>query len=215
MPAPPLIPPAASDLTPTYHYEKVADSDTSPLGDPKANSSKSLFFGPRKYIGLAALLPFVTVMLWSWGMGTILLTWLLVKRIPPPQGGSSHIFDGYLVVDEGNKTAAVETLDGQETLESAMRGVLIITAISHLSSMMILPLMALGAFHVASKWLDDQAQSKDGPTPLQYGLVMQMCSSGTWNSVLSERITPDVSYTLNCGYRSTFTRLCNSDGSSA
>ncbi|KAG8920256.1 hypothetical protein FRC02_001033 [Tulasnella sp. 418] len=147
-------------------------------------SAKSPSYGPRRSLGLAALLPTAIIVLWSFGMGSVLFIWLLAKRIHPVPGSSSRIFEGYLIVDEGNKTGSMETLDGQETLESTMTGVLIITAISHFSTTVMAPLMALGSFYVASKWLEDQARMKEGPTPLQFGLMMQMCSTGTWDSVL-------------------------------
>ncbi|KAG8918614.1 hypothetical protein FRC02_002221, partial [Tulasnella sp. 418] len=167
-----------------YHYDSVGEQDDPPSQDLKPQALKSPSYGPRKTLGFATLLPLVTILFWSFGMGSILIIWLFVKRISPVPGPSSHIFDGYLVVDEGNKTGSQEMLDGQESLESTMTGVLIITAISHFSSIAVVPLMALGAFYVAAKWLDDQSQSKEGPTPLQFGLVMQMCSSGTWDSLL-------------------------------
>ncbi|KAG8924238.1 hypothetical protein FRC02_010557 [Tulasnella sp. 418] len=165
-----------------HHYQKVAVNDDTPWQNPPPQSSKSLSYGPPKSIGPATVFPLITVLFWSFGMGSALLVWLLVKRVTPASGYSSDIFDGYLVVEEGNKTGSMETLDGQENLESTMTGVLIITAISHFSSMAVVPLMALGAFYVASRWLDDQAQFKEGPTPLQFGLVLQMCSSGSWDS---------------------------------
>ncbi|KAG8952845.1 hypothetical protein FRC03_012005 [Tulasnella sp. 419] len=162
----------------------VSSNDPSSPPETFSVNSKSPAFGPSRRVGLAALLPFATVMLWSWGMGSGLLIWLLVNRISPPEGGDSHVFNGYIVVDEGNKTGSMEMLDGEESLESTMMGVLIITAVSHFASMAVAPLMALGAFYVAAQWLDDQALLKDGPTPLQLGLAMQMCSTGTWDSVL-------------------------------
>ncbi|KAG8920439.1 hypothetical protein FRC02_000904 [Tulasnella sp. 418] len=176
---------SSTPISPTSElpYQKVALSNNPSSPESISVNSKSPSFGPPKSIGFAALLPFATVMLWSWGMGSGLLIWLLVNRISPP-GGDSHVFDGYIVVDEGNKTGSMEMLDGQESLESTMMGVLIITAVSHFASMAVVPLMALGAFYVAAQWLDDQALVKDGPTPLQFGLAMQMCSTGTWDSVL-------------------------------
>ncbi|KAG8926847.1 hypothetical protein FRC02_008621 [Tulasnella sp. 418] len=161
----------------------LAGVDGLPSQDSKVSPSFPIY-GSHKSLGRAALVPMIMVVIWSLGMGSILLVWLLAKRVPLVAGSWSHIFDGYLVVDEGNKTGSVETLDGQETLESTMTGVLIITAISHFSSMAVIPLMSLGAFYVAAMWLDDQTKSKQGPTPLQLGLVAQMCSSGTWDSVL-------------------------------
>ncbi|KAG8957095.1 hypothetical protein FRC03_010557 [Tulasnella sp. 419] len=153
------------------------------LQDTTSGFPKSPSYGQLKPLGIAALVPTITIIFWSIGMGSVLLVWLLAKRISPVPGSPSHIFDGYLVVDEGNKTGSVEELDGEEGLESTMTAVLIITAISHFSTMAVIPLMALGAFYVAAKWLDDQALIKDGPTPLQLGLVMNMCSTGSWNSV--------------------------------
>ncbi|KAG8945752.1 hypothetical protein FRC03_001642 [Tulasnella sp. 419] len=160
----------------------LAGVDGLPSQDSKVSPSFPTY-GSHKSLGRAALVPMVMVVIWSLGLGSVLLGWLLVKRLPLVPGSWSNIFDGYLVVDEGNKTGSVGTLDGQETLESTMRGVLIITVISHSSSMAVIPLMSLGAFYVAATWLDDQTKSKQGPTPLQLGLVAQMCSSGTWDSV--------------------------------
>ncbi|KAG8951457.1 hypothetical protein FRC03_012529 [Tulasnella sp. 419] len=179
--ATPVTPSTPLSKSETYTNEAVKSNDyfsEKPIPVPP----KSPSYGTHKSLGAVAWFPLVTILVWSFGMGTLLLAWLLVKRIPPPGGASSNIFDGYLVIDEGNKTGSIETLDGQEILESRLTGVLIITAISHFSSIAVVPLMALGAFYVAERWLDDQAQSKVGPTPLQFGLVVTMCSSGTWDS---------------------------------
>ncbi|KAG8923434.1 hypothetical protein FRC02_011149 [Tulasnella sp. 418] len=64
-----------------------------------------------------------------------------------------------------------------------MRGVLIITAISHSSSIAVVPLMSLGAFYIAAHWLDGQVHQKDGPTPAQLLLLIKMCGEGSWESV--------------------------------
>ncbi|KAG8919246.1 hypothetical protein FRC02_001790, partial [Tulasnella sp. 418] len=178
--------PTSPIMSSRFHQAKQPDKDDGPSKDQTSRSSRSDYYGPRKSLGFAAFLPFAIVVLWSFGLGSSLLIWLLVKRVPP-SGASSAIFDGYLVADEGNKTGRIQGLDGQGSVESTMRGVLIINVPSipqsNISSLIVVPLMALGAFHVAAKWLDDQVLSKDGPTPLQFGLVMQMCSSGNLKSV--------------------------------
>ncbi|KAG8951660.1 hypothetical protein FRC03_012479 [Tulasnella sp. 419] len=168
----------------THLYEAVDAADYFSQ-KPTLAPSKSPSYGPHKSLGLVAWYHFLIILFWSLGMGSVLLIWLLVKRVHPPEGDSSNIFSGYLVIDEGNRTGSIETLDGEEILESRLTGVLIITAISHFSTIAIVPLMALGAFYIAAWWLDDQVQSKDGPTPLQFGLIVTMCSSGSWDSFRS------------------------------
>ncbi|KAG8919494.1 hypothetical protein FRC02_001602 [Tulasnella sp. 418] len=153
------------------------------LSNNSPKSSRTIPSNSHTSLVQAALLPFATILIWSFGLGSCLLGWLIAKRIPHPSGTSSHVFDGYLIVDEVNATNSEQTLNGQSIMKSNMRGVLIITAISNFSSIVTIPLMALGAFHVAAKWLDDQDQFNEGPTPLQFGLIMRMCSSGNWNSV--------------------------------
>ncbi|KAG8924239.1 hypothetical protein FRC02_010558 [Tulasnella sp. 418] len=168
-----------------HHYEEVKQLDDSSTSE--SNSSRSLSFGSPRRIGLAPLSLLATVLFWSFGMGSALLIYLLMNRVHPSHGSRSvpNLESGYLIVDEGNKTGSMKMLHGEETMESTMTGVLIITAISHFSSMAVAPLMGLGAFYVAAHWLNRQAQKKEGPTPLQLLLLIQMCSEGSWKSVLA------------------------------
>ncbi|KAG8910313.1 hypothetical protein FRC02_007268, partial [Tulasnella sp. 418] len=118
-------------------------------------------------------------------MGNVLPIWLLMHRTHPshPPGGVENHCDAYFIVDEGNKTGSMNMMNGENSLESTMQGVLIITAISHFSSMAVVPLMSLGAFYIAAQWLDDQAHQKDGPTPAQLIFLIKMCGEGSWQSV--------------------------------
>ncbi|KAG8920265.1 hypothetical protein FRC02_001028, partial [Tulasnella sp. 418] len=169
--------------SPSHLSEKLLEVDNTPPNDHTPQSPRPSYYGPRRSLGFAAFLPFATVLLWAFGLGSGLLIWLLVNKLPAEES-SSPIFHGYLVVNEGNKTSKDRMPDGQVSQESTLRGVLLVNLISTSSNLIVVPLMALGAFHVAAKWLDDQALSKEGPTPFQFGLVMQMCSSGNLKSVL-------------------------------
>ncbi|KAG8941266.1 hypothetical protein FRC03_004676 [Tulasnella sp. 419] len=172
-----MAPPNHQDQQPLEVHEALSNN-------PASDSSRTFYSSPHKSLVLAALLPFATIFIWSFGLGTCLVAWFFIRRVPDPAGDLSGGFHRYLLVDEGNKTASDQTLDGQGIMKSNMRGVLIIAVISNLSTVVTIPLMALGAFHVAAMWLNDQTRLNEGPTPLQFGLVMRMCSSGNWSSVL-------------------------------
>ncbi|KAG8928358.1 hypothetical protein FRC02_007024 [Tulasnella sp. 418] len=168
-----------------HHYEEVKQFDDYPSLDYQLEPSKSPSFGRPRRIGLAPLSSLLAVLFWSFGMGSVLMGWLLIRRVHPDHGPGAipNHCSGYLIVNEGNKTGSMKLMDGQDAMESKMRGVVIITAISHFSSMAVAPLMALGAYYVAAQWLDEQAQKRNGPTPQQLLLLIQMCSEGSWQSV--------------------------------
>ncbi|KAG8958421.1 hypothetical protein FRC03_009132, partial [Tulasnella sp. 419] len=163
-----------------HHYEQLSQRD-----DTSQEKSKTLFYGPARVLGLAPITSLSIVLFWSFGMGSVLLIWLLAHRIHPSDQPSSveNQYNAYFVVDEGNKTGSMKMLNGEDSMESTMLGVLIITAISHFSSMAVVPLMGLGAFYIAAQWLDDQTHQKDGPTPTQLLLLIRMCGEGSWQSV--------------------------------
>ncbi|KAG8958422.1 hypothetical protein FRC03_009133 [Tulasnella sp. 419] len=169
------------DLERTGHYYEQVNQ----LDNASKEKSKSPFYGPPRVLGLAPITSLSIVLFWSFGMGSVLLIWLLTHRIHPSNQPSSveNQYNAYFVVDEGNKTGSMKMLNGEDSLESTMLGVLIITAISHFSSMAVVPLMGLGAFYIAAQWLDDQTHQKDGPTPTQLLLLIKMCSEGSWQSV--------------------------------
>ncbi|KAG8957696.1 hypothetical protein FRC03_009900 [Tulasnella sp. 419] len=161
--------------------EKVKELDYQP--GPSQSPSSGRFSGH----GLAALSSLAIVLFWSFGMGSGFLIWLLVNRVEPnhPPGSLSNHCDGWLIINEGNKTRSLKLLSGEDATESAMTGVVIISAVTGFSSMAVVPLMGLGAFYVASQWLSKQDQNQDAPTPLQLLLLIQMCSEGSWKSVVS------------------------------
>ncbi|KAG8958425.1 hypothetical protein FRC03_009136 [Tulasnella sp. 419] len=166
----------------SHHYQQVKQLD-----DASQEKFKSPFYGPARILGLAPITALSTVLFWSFGMGSVLLIWLMKHRTYPshPPGSADNHCDAYFIVDEGNKTGSMKLLDGEDSMESSMRGVLIITAISHFSSMAVVPLMSLGTFYIAAQWIDDQARHKDGPTPTQLLILIQMCSEGSWQSVFA------------------------------
>ncbi|KAG8953359.1 hypothetical protein FRC03_011800 [Tulasnella sp. 419] len=163
-----------------HHYEQVNQLD-----DASQEKSKSPFYGPTRVVGLAPITSLSIVLFWSFGMGSVLLVWLLAHKTRPSHQLSNveNQYGSYFVVDEGNKTGSMKLLSGEDSMESTMQGVLIITAISHFSSMAVVPLMGLGAFYIAAQWLDDQVLQKDGPTPAQLLLLIKLCSEGSWQSV--------------------------------
>ncbi|KAG8923433.1 hypothetical protein FRC02_011148 [Tulasnella sp. 418] len=165
---------------PKHHYEQVNQLD-----DASQEKSKSPFYGPLRVLGLAPITSLSIVLFWSFGMGSVLLIWLLAHRTYPshPTSNVENQYDAYFLVNEGNKTGSMKMLNGEDSIESTMRGVLIITAISHFSSIAVVPLMSLGAFYIAAHWLNGQVHQIDGPTPAQLLLLIKMCSEGSWQSV--------------------------------
>ena len=91
----------------------------------------SVISTPARILGLAPITSLSIVLFWSFGMGSVLLIWLLTHRTYPshPTSTIENQYSAYFVVDEGNKTGSMKMLNGEDSLESTMRGVLIITAI--------------------------------------------------------------------------------------
>ncbi|KAG8680648.1 hypothetical protein FRC09_018078, partial [Ceratobasidium sp. 395] len=125
-------------------------------------------------IRFKSLFPTLAVVFSTWGLGLGVLAWVYVKlRIPM----STAFQKGYLLVDEGIKW--------QDSMESAtLRTLTATSAISTLISLTSSLLMALMAYRVAHLWMAEERSSSTlrstattGPTPLQYGLLVQILSA--------------------------------------
>ncbi|KAG8957697.1 hypothetical protein FRC03_009901 [Tulasnella sp. 419] len=134
---------ATPSLAPTQGQDgsKEHDEDVKEL-DYQLEPSKSPSFGRPSTIGLAALSSLAVVLFWSFGMGSVLLVWLLVKRVDPshPPGSLSNHCDA---------------------TKATMTGVVIISAVTGFSSIAVVPLMGLGAFYVASQLISKLTKEMD------------------------------------------------------
>ncbi|KAG8711012.1 hypothetical protein FRC09_020818 [Ceratobasidium sp. 395] len=132
----------------------------------------------HRYSSWGALLPTLAVFTLTSGLGLAVLAWLLVKSRSP----FSEVFqDGYLLVDEGTK-------NWNSTVESAtLRALTATSFISTIVSATSPVLMSLVGYHVAHLWVKEQEETRSrqdtGPTPLQYGLVLQALSASSITSL--------------------------------
>ncbi|KAG8684709.1 hypothetical protein FRC09_015218, partial [Ceratobasidium sp. 395] len=131
-------------------------------------------------IRLKSLIPTLIVFTLTAGLGLAVLVWLFTKlKIPV----SEAFRTGYLLVDEGVKRreGAIESA----TLRALTATSFISTTIAATSPI----LMALVGYRIACAWVaEEENPSSDdrneiGPTPLQYGLLLQVLSASSATSL--------------------------------
>ncbi|KAG9120197.1 hypothetical protein FRC07_004398 [Ceratobasidium sp. 392] len=158
-------------------YYLVTDSEPSFL--PKSLGHEGLLEGKSQQpsqIRLRRLFPTLAVFTLTAGLGCAVLVWLFVRlKIP----ASEAFRKGYLLVDEG-----VKRQDGG--MESAsLRALAATSFISTIIAATSPILMTLIAYLIAYTWVNEDRKppldkSKQvGPTPLQYGLLLQILSASS------------------------------------
>ncbi|KAG8706179.1 hypothetical protein FRC09_002540 [Ceratobasidium sp. 395] len=162
----PLLYQSSPDAHPPLNYQ-----DSSYYSDTKSPVQLTISRRKRRRLGCGALLPTVIVFLLTSGLGIALVAWLYIKRKTTI---SDSFARGYLLVDEGINRK-------EDTADSAtLRALTAATFISHIISATSSILMSLIAYRIAHLWIAEQDSRlsgvNTGPTPLQYGLMVQVLS---------------------------------------
>ncbi|KAG8718955.1 hypothetical protein FRC09_011834 [Ceratobasidium sp. 395] len=127
-------------------------------------------------VRLRRLLPTLAVFTLTAGLGLAVLAWLFTRlKIPV----SEALRSGYLLVDEGvrRREGAIESA----TLRALTATSFISTIIAATSPV----LMTLIAYQIAYAWITEEQKPRSdksksiGPTPLQYGLLLQVLSASS------------------------------------
>ncbi|KAF8600937.1 hypothetical protein BDV93DRAFT_608342 [Ceratobasidium sp. AG-I] len=134
--------------------------------------------GHQRRLGYQTLVPTLAVFVLTSGLGAGVLIWLFVKR----QNSVSDAFQsGYVLADEGVKR--------WDVMESAtLRALTATSLISTLIAATSPVLMSLIAYYIARLWVEEQDNAgtiqATGPTPLQYGLLLQVLSASSVMSLV-------------------------------
>ncbi|KAF8593282.1 hypothetical protein BDV93DRAFT_566715 [Ceratobasidium sp. AG-I] len=168
--------PAPVNGSPTYHSHQ--------LPPPNHNQPAALADSRehRQRLGCGKLVPTLVVFVSTAGLGIGVLAWLFIKRsIPLDEAFQAR----YILVDEGTKQW------GGKMESATLRALTVTSFISKFISITSPVLMSLVAYRVADIWIREQDSPElgrtSGPTPLQYGLMLEVLSASSamslWNAV--------------------------------
>ncbi|KAA1476755.1 hypothetical protein DENSPDRAFT_933242 [Dentipellis sp. KUC8613] len=183
------VPTLAGSKTPSLYHDLSLEPDTlvSDTHQKRRRRASSLWDldepvkgrlrswnGPRCNVLLPALLVFVITA----GFGTALVVWLLQHET---QSSLAQIFrDGAFLLDEGVREVTPISLASARSglnTEGRLTGLTIASAASSAVGIVAPVSMGLYAFLTARMWLS--VRDEDLPTPLQYGLLLEMLSGGS------------------------------------
>ncbi|EPQ31163.1 uncharacterized protein PFL1_01351 [Pseudozyma flocculosa PF-1] len=143
--------------------------------------------------------PSVAVLLLTAGLATIMVVWIQTHRLPLESEGVIFVREG--VEDEPDRPYTNPSIGRDNELRfntqiAHSTGLSFSTVISTVAGASIYPYMALIAYSLATDWLILQARVAESPsaalreklpTPMQYALLLQLCSSqsleAVWNTL--------------------------------
>ncbi|KAN0061848.1 hypothetical protein ACQY0O_005841 [Thecaphora frezii] len=143
--------------------------------------------------------PAIAVLLLTAGLATIMVLWIHFHRLPIESEGVMFVREG--IEDEPDRPYTDPNLGTNNTLRfntqiAHSTGLSFSTIISTLVGLSVYPLMSLIAYSLATDWLILQSQVAESPsvaqreklpTPMQYALLLQLCSGQSleaiWNTM--------------------------------
>ncbi|KAK7689467.1 hypothetical protein QCA50_007259 [Cerrena zonata] len=170
----PITPQTGANDTPSDSVAKLSEGGHSQYegllfnGNTKSKSGHSLSIaqGRRLDISLKFLVPLILIVVGVAGLGTLFLVWLFLNQIE----GHDVWKDKALFLDEGTH------LEG-DTESARLLGLTISSGASKAVTFTTPFLVGLYSFYVARTWLRSISSGKPNlPTPLQYGLVVNLLS---------------------------------------
>ncbi|CAE6368080.1 unnamed protein product [Rhizoctonia solani] len=129
---------------------------------------------PRLGLRVRLFLPTLLIFLFTSGASITMLTWLFVK--------TKHVdrpIPRFILADEGSKIEIVDDIPTEEANLRFLTWASLISAFIHTTSPI---LMLLISYRIAHLWMKSQLESDErsvniGPTPLQYGILIEILGS--------------------------------------
>ncbi|KAJ7636441.1 hypothetical protein FB45DRAFT_1001545 [Roridomyces roridus] len=183
-------------------YESIAlnrrlNANRASSEDDDVQKSTPSQLGTARPVGLLAVIPLVLSFITTTGIASALIGWLLTRRVPSPgTAEEASQFRGALVAAEGHNQFSFGSGSGNGTQDhssgssTTMYGLAISTvsrsfAKVHVVSLTTPLVIGFVAYWFADIWIKNQqrGQHKRMPTPVQYGLLVDLCRSAGLFSV--------------------------------
>ncbi|KAL0568371.1 hypothetical protein V5O48_013617 [Marasmius crinis-equi] len=169
----------------TYHaVPPVSSDETNP--DEKQQQSLDLS-GSRTRLGLLPILPALVSFVVTASAASLLLAWVLTRRITAHSSDEDTFFHSAIVAAEGHQSGVVrflgQLLGGEQNetadTEATMYGLAMSSVAVHTVSFTTPLVLSVFGYWMASSWIrsQDRRRSEGLPTPTQYGLIVSLLGS--------------------------------------
>ncbi|KAJ7017952.1 hypothetical protein C8F04DRAFT_1330392 [Mycena alexandri] len=131
---------------------------------------------PSRHWNISILLPALVASLLAAGGASVLLGWLLLRRV---SSVGNSAFYGALVAAESAASLEGQSNNSPDTGGTTMYGLAFSSIVTHLVSLTTPLVLGVVAYLLASMWVHDQIHERIGslPTPSQYGYIVELCGS--------------------------------------
>ncbi|KAI0033652.1 hypothetical protein K488DRAFT_69694 [Vararia minispora EC-137] len=168
----------------TYHSASLELRDEGSLTEEQQGDARS---GAQHRLGLIPILPALLSSLVTTGAASLLLTWLLTRRVTTHPSDENDFFHSAIVAAEGKHGSITDllrqVLGAQQNVtgnvETTMYALAISTVTVHIVSFTIPFVLGVFGYWLAFGWIRDQERRHrdDLPTPTQYGLILALFGS--------------------------------------